>query len=177
MPAIAVNDSKPQWSRIHDRCGRGRSGRVLQDDQLSRLLTFPNVLITAHQAFLTREALGEIARVTVENVVRQSRGEPFLPGTLLKWPVASTGFSGLLRRCWLCGFFSRASLPWPVPRRSLLLSVLTSFLTGGFRDRACTAAAQTSRSIPVDVPHETPPLKKSQSPADRGAPRTAATVL
>ncbi len=60
------------------------SGQVLQDDQLSRLLTFPNVLITAHQAFLTREALGEIARVTVENVVRQSRGEPFLPGTLLE---------------------------------------------------------------------------------------------
>jgi D-lactate dehydrogenase len=60
------------------------SGQVLQDDELSRLLTFPNVLITAHQAFLTREALGEIARVTVENVVRQSRGEPFLPGTLLE---------------------------------------------------------------------------------------------
>lgn len=60
------------------------SGQVLQDDQLSRLLTFPNVLITAHQAFLTREALGEIARVTVENVVRRSRGEPFLPGTLLE---------------------------------------------------------------------------------------------
>jgi len=60
------------------------SGQVLQDDQLSRLLTFPNVLITAHQAFLTREALGEIARVTVENVVRQSRGEPYLPGTLLE---------------------------------------------------------------------------------------------
>lgn len=60
------------------------SGQVLQDDELSRLLTFPNVLITAHQAFLTREALGEIARVTVENAVRQSRGEPFLPGTLLE---------------------------------------------------------------------------------------------
>ena len=60
------------------------SGQVLQDDELSRLLTFPNVLFTAHQAFLTREALGEIARVTVENAVRQSRGEPFLPGTLLE---------------------------------------------------------------------------------------------
>ena len=60
------------------------SGQVLQDDELSRLLTFPNVLITAHQAFLTREALGEIARVTVENAVRHGRGEPFLPGTLLE---------------------------------------------------------------------------------------------
>ncbi len=38
------------------------SGQILQDD-LARLLTFPNVLITAHQAFLTHEALGEIARV------------------------------------------------------------------------------------------------------------------
>ncbi len=51
------------------------SGTVLQDDELARLLTFPNVLITAHQAFLTREALGEIARVTVTNLLRVSRGD------------------------------------------------------------------------------------------------------
>lgn len=44
------------------------SDRVLQDDVLARLLTFPNVLVTAHQAFLTREALAEIARVTLDNV-------------------------------------------------------------------------------------------------------------
>src|SRR5262249_60077656 len=36
---------------------RNLSDRVLQDDVLARLLTFPNVLITSHQAFLTREAL------------------------------------------------------------------------------------------------------------------------
>lgn len=59
------------------------SGQVLQDDEFSRLLVFPNVLVTAHQAFLTREALGEIARVTVENLARAARGEPFLPGTVL----------------------------------------------------------------------------------------------
>ncbi len=59
------------------------SGEVLQDDELARLLTFPNVLITAHQAFLTREALNEIARVTVENVLRISRREPCLEGTVL----------------------------------------------------------------------------------------------
>ena len=46
------------------------SGQVLQDDALARLLTFPNVLITAHQAFLTREAVQDIARVTVDNVQR-----------------------------------------------------------------------------------------------------------
>ena len=59
------------------------SGEVLQDDELSRLLTFPNVLITAHQAFLTREALGEIARVTTTNIYRQEAGEAFLEGTVL----------------------------------------------------------------------------------------------
>ena len=60
------------------------SGQVLQDDELARLLTFPNVLVTAHQAFLTREALAEIARVTVENLRRVSRGEPPLAGTAVE---------------------------------------------------------------------------------------------
>jgi len=59
------------------------SGQVLEDDVLARLLTFPNVLITAHQAFLTREALNDIARVTVENVRRFAAGQPFMEGTLL----------------------------------------------------------------------------------------------
>lgn len=57
------------------------SGTVLQDDELARLLVFPNVLITAHQAFLTREALAEIARVTVSNVVAGPGG--FLAGTVV----------------------------------------------------------------------------------------------
>ena len=59
------------------------SGQVLQDDELSRLLTFPNVLITAHQAFLTREALSEIARVTTDNLLNLETGEPFSEGTIL----------------------------------------------------------------------------------------------
>lgn len=59
------------------------SGQVLEDDVLARLLTFPNVLITAHQAFLTREALKDIARVTVDNVRRLAASEPFAEGTLL----------------------------------------------------------------------------------------------
>lgn len=59
------------------------SGKILQDDELARLLTFPNVLITAHQAFLTREALAEIARVSVTNLVALSNGQPFLPQTEL----------------------------------------------------------------------------------------------
>ncbi len=60
------------------------SDRVLQDDELARLLTFPNVLITSHQAFLTREALAEIAKVTTENILRLHKGEPPLEGTELK---------------------------------------------------------------------------------------------
>lgn len=59
------------------------SGHVLADDELARLLTFPNVLITSHQAFLTREALGEIARVTAENLQNLAHGRPFLAGTQL----------------------------------------------------------------------------------------------
>jgi D-lactate dehydrogenase len=45
-----------------------RSDVVITDDQLARLLTFPNVLITSHQGFLTREALDNIAETTVENI-------------------------------------------------------------------------------------------------------------
>jgi D-lactate dehydrogenase len=59
------------------------SGRVLLDDVLSRLLTFPNVLITSHQGFLTTEGLSEIARVTVENILKLETGKPFLNGTTL----------------------------------------------------------------------------------------------
>jgi D-lactate dehydrogenase len=60
------------------------SSKILQDDELARLLTFRNVLITAHQAFLTHEALAEIARVTAENLIAFGEGKPFLPGTELK---------------------------------------------------------------------------------------------
>ena len=59
------------------------SGEVLHDDELARLLSFPNVLVTAHQAFLTHEALSEIARVTVENVLRFVGKQPLLEGTVL----------------------------------------------------------------------------------------------
>ena len=59
------------------------SEEVVLDDVLARLLTFPNVLITAHQAFLTEEALREIARITSENILRFAQGQPFHPGTLL----------------------------------------------------------------------------------------------
>ncbi len=51
------------------------SQRVVQDDIFSRLLTFPNVLITAHQAFFTSEALEAIAGTTALNLTQFERGE------------------------------------------------------------------------------------------------------
>lgn len=44
------------------------SDQILQDDVFARLLTFPNVLITGHQAFFTAEAMQAIARTTIENL-------------------------------------------------------------------------------------------------------------
>ena len=44
------------------------SGEVIHDDIFARLLTFPNVLITGHQAFFTREAIEQIARTTLSNI-------------------------------------------------------------------------------------------------------------
>lgn len=53
------------------------SGQIIQDDVFARLLTFPNVLITGHQAFFTREALGAIAATTLENISQfESTGQP-----------------------------------------------------------------------------------------------------
>jgi D-lactate dehydrogenase len=52
-----------------------RSDLPLQDDVLARLLTFPNVIITAHQAFLTREALAAIAETTLHNIAAWAAGQ------------------------------------------------------------------------------------------------------
>ncbi|MFN3770127.1 MAG: 2-hydroxyacid dehydrogenase [Ectopseudomonas guguanensis] len=48
----------------------------LQDDTLARLLTFPNVIVTAHQAFLTHEALAAIAQTTLANIAAWLAGRP-----------------------------------------------------------------------------------------------------
>lgn len=50
------------------------SDQILQDDQLARLLTFPNVLVTSHQAFLTQEALRNIAQTTLQNIMEFETG-------------------------------------------------------------------------------------------------------
>ena len=45
------------------------SGHILEDDTLARLISMPNVIVTSHQAFLTEEALNNIAETTVDNIV------------------------------------------------------------------------------------------------------------
>ncbi len=45
-----------------------RSGHILNDELLSRLISMPNVIVTSHQAFLTEEALSNIAETTVNNI-------------------------------------------------------------------------------------------------------------
>lgn len=54
------------------------STQVLQDDVLARLITFPNVLITSHQAFLTHEGLTNIAETTLQNVTDLEQGKELI---------------------------------------------------------------------------------------------------
>ena len=52
------------------------SGHIVQDDKLVRLIAMPNVIVTSHQAFLTNEALDNIAATTVNNLTRFFGGDP-----------------------------------------------------------------------------------------------------
>ncbi len=46
------------------------SGHILDDDTLARLISMPNVIVTSHQAFLTQEALENIAEITTQNLLQ-----------------------------------------------------------------------------------------------------------
>ena len=54
---------------------KNRSEEIIQDDVFSRLVSFPNVLITGHQGFFTKEALKQIATVTCENLAAAEQGQ------------------------------------------------------------------------------------------------------
>ena len=54
------------------------SASFIGDDLLARLQTFPNVLITSHQAFFTKEAMEEIARTTLQNIQAYRDKKPLL---------------------------------------------------------------------------------------------------
>ena len=51
-----------------------RSSDIITDDNLARLMTFPNVLVTSHMGFFTREAMRAIARTTLENAYALENG-------------------------------------------------------------------------------------------------------
>jgi D-lactate dehydrogenase len=54
------------------------STEIIQDDVFERLLTFPNVLITGHQAYFTQEALSHIAKTTAENIKAYQTKQPLI---------------------------------------------------------------------------------------------------
>ena len=51
------------------------SDKIIQDDTFARLMTFPNVIITGHQAFFTEDAMRSIAEVTLSNITQVDRGQ------------------------------------------------------------------------------------------------------
>jgi D-lactate dehydrogenase len=51
------------------------SERIIQDDALQRLVTFPNVIVTSHQAYFTDQALENIPDTTVANLTAFERGD------------------------------------------------------------------------------------------------------
>ena len=53
-----------------------RSAGIITDDVFARLMTFPNVLVTAHQAFPAHEALNAIATITLQNLFDLEAGRP-----------------------------------------------------------------------------------------------------
>ncbi|MDL2232467.1 2-hydroxyacid dehydrogenase [Ruminococcaceae bacterium OttesenSCG-928-L11] len=60
------------------------SDQIIDDDELARLLSFPNVIVTSHQAFFTREAMEAIARVTLDNIREYADGKPLTNEVTLK---------------------------------------------------------------------------------------------
>lgn len=59
------------------------SSRVIQDDTLARILTFPNAIVTGHQAFFTIEAMQAIASKTLENIAAFEKGQ--IPPGIVQW--------------------------------------------------------------------------------------------
>ncbi len=61
-----------------------KSDQIIHDDRLVRLISMPNVLVTSHQAYLTREALDNIAATTLSNIRKFFAGEAS-PETEVRW--------------------------------------------------------------------------------------------
>ena len=68
------------YEQEQDLFFRDLSENIIQDEVFMRLMTFPNVIITAHQAFFTKEALTEIAATTIYNLNQFRMGEDLVNG-------------------------------------------------------------------------------------------------
>ena len=55
---------------------KDRRDEIMQDDIFSRLVSFPNLLVTGHQGFFTKEALSEIAQTTINNAIEFAKNQP-----------------------------------------------------------------------------------------------------
>ncbi|WP_105169276.1 2-hydroxyacid dehydrogenase [Pseudoalteromonas sp. T1lg23B] len=62
---------------------KNRSDEIIQDDIFSRLISFPNVLVTGHQGFFTQEALEQIAAITLANLNEVAQGNSQLTNQVL----------------------------------------------------------------------------------------------
>lgn len=71
---------------------RDLSEEIIQDDRIARLMSFPNVLITSHQGFFTREALEQIAKTTLGNLTAFEQEKPCPNEVPL--PVTRVGLTG-----------------------------------------------------------------------------------
>ena len=66
------------YEEENDKVYEDLSDTILQSSTMARLLSFPNVMVTSHQGFFTREALEAISRITLENADAFSKGEPLV---------------------------------------------------------------------------------------------------
>ena len=61
-----------------------KSNEIMRDENLARLMTFPNVLITSHMGFFTKEAMQAIAKETLENAYALENGLPLVNRTEIR---------------------------------------------------------------------------------------------
>jgi len=61
-----------------------RSNNMIDDDKLALLLMMPNVIVSSHQAFFTQEAVSNIAKTTLDNIIQHQNGEKLLNEVILK---------------------------------------------------------------------------------------------
>lgn len=64
------------YEEENDKVYEDLSDMILQSSTMARLLSFPNVMVTSHQGFFTREALEAISRITMDNASAYAKGQP-----------------------------------------------------------------------------------------------------